>query len=193
MARPKEFDRDHVLDKAIEVFASHGFEGASTEELLTHMGISRQSMYDTFRDKRHLYLEALQRYTSASTAEIIASMHAESSALDGLEAALLAFAMRPAARGQDGCLGVSAVTEFGRADRQIAAITDASGTMLATAFERIVRKGQKAGEFAPDLEPRTAAGFLATTLLGLKVSARGGASRAALRDVVHLALRSLRA
>jgi TetR/AcrR family transcriptional repressor of nem operon len=191
MARPKEFDRDHVLGKAIEVFASHGYEGASTDELLTRMDISRQSMYDTFGDKRRLYLEALQRDSSESTAEIIASMNAESSALDGLEAALLAFAMRPSIRPEDGCLGVCAVTEFGRTDREINAITDASGATLSAAFERVIRKGQKAGEFAPELEPRAVAGFLATTLLGLKVSARGGAKPAALRDVVRLALRSL--
>jgi len=71
VARPREFDRDEALAKAIKVFASHGFEGASTETLLNGMGISRQSMYDTFGDKRRLYLEALQRYSSESTAEII--------------------------------------------------------------------------------------------------------------------------
>ena len=123
MARPREFDRDHVLGKAIEVFASHGYEGASTEVLLARMGISRQSMYDTFGDKRRLYLEALERYSGRSTAEIIAAMNAESSAAKGLEAALLQFAMRPSVRPEDGCLGVGALTEFGRTDRQVTAIT----------------------------------------------------------------------
>ena len=192
MVRPKEFDRDHVLGKAIEVFASHGYEGASTEALLTHMGLSRQSMYDTFGNKRRLYLEALERYSASSTAEIIASMNAEVSAMQGLEAALLAFAMRPSTRPADGCLGVAAVTEFGRTDREVTAITEASGATLTTAFERIIRRGQKAGELASDLDPRTAAAFLSTTLMGLKVSARAGAKPAALRDVVRLTLRSLR-
>jgi len=187
MARPKEFDRDHVLGKAIEVFASHGYEGASTEALLTHMGLSRQSMYDTFGNKRRLY-----RSSASSTAEIIASMNAEVSAMEGLEAALLAFAMRPSTRPADGCLGVAAVTEFGRTDREVTAITEASGATLTTAFERIIRRGQKAGELASDLDPRTVASFLSTTLMGLKVSARAGAKPAALRDVVRLTLRSLR-
>ena len=192
MARPKEFDRDHVLGKAIEVFASHGYEGASTEALLTHMGLSRQSMYDTFGDKRRLYLEALERYSTSSTAEIIASMNAEVSAMEGLEAALLAFALRPSTRPADGCLGVAAVTEFGRTDREVTAITEASGATLTTAFERIIRRGQKAGELASDLDPRTVASFLSTTLMGLKVSARAGGKPAVLRDVVRLTLRSLR-
>jgi TetR/AcrR family transcriptional regulator, transcriptional repressor for nem operon len=192
VARPKEFDKDEVLRKAIQVFASHGYEGASTEALLGAMGVSRQSMYDTFGDKRQLYLEALQRYTSESTAEIIGAMFAESSAFQGLENALMAFAARPAARPQDGCLGISATTEFGRSDRAVAAITDASASTLATAFERIIRKGQAAGEVASDLDPRAAALFLSSTLAGLKVSARAGARHAALRDTVRIALRSLR-
>ena len=70
MARPREFDRDHVLGKAIGVFASHGYEGASTEVLLARMGISRQSMYDTFGDKRRLYLEALERYAQRAHSKL---------------------------------------------------------------------------------------------------------------------------
>ena len=60
MARPREFDREDVLEEAIKVFADHGFGGTSTDVLLKAMGISRQSMYDTFGGKRQLYLEALQ-------------------------------------------------------------------------------------------------------------------------------------
>ena len=60
MARSKEFDRDTVLKDAMKVFGDHGYEGTSTEVLMREMGIGRQSMYDTFGDKRQLYLEALQ-------------------------------------------------------------------------------------------------------------------------------------
>ncbi len=62
MARHKEFDRDTALKAAIDVFSEHGYEGTSTDALLAAMKISRQSMYDTFGDKRSLYLEALKRY-----------------------------------------------------------------------------------------------------------------------------------
>src|SRR6266436_282484 len=63
MARPKEFESEAALNGAIEVFSEHGFEGTSTDELLRVMGISRQSMYDTFGDKRQLYLTSLQGAT----------------------------------------------------------------------------------------------------------------------------------
>src|SRR5256714_15658440 len=62
MARPKEFDRDEALQKAMEVFWSRGYEAASINDLVKHMGINRQSLYDTFGDKHALYLQALDRY-----------------------------------------------------------------------------------------------------------------------------------
>jgi AcrR family transcriptional regulator len=189
MSRPKKFDRDDALGKAIQVFANHGYEGASTEALLDQMSISRQSMYDTFGDKRKLYLEALQRYSSDSAAEIIGTMHAQASALKGLEAALLVFASRPK---DEACLGVCAVTEFGRSDRDVAAINDASAATMTAAFERVIRMGQVAGEFAADLDVKATAQFLSSTLTGLKVSARAGATSETLRNIARIALRSLR-
>ena len=68
MARTKEFERDTVLDDAIALFCDHGYEGTSTEQLLGKMRINRQSLYDTFGDKRQLYLEALQRYVDGNVA-----------------------------------------------------------------------------------------------------------------------------
>jgi AcrR family transcriptional regulator len=188
VARPREFDRDEALAKAIKVFAGHGFEGASTEVLLKGMGISRQSMYDTFGDKRRLYLEALRRYTSDSTAEIIGTMHSQASALSGIEVALLSFAARPPA---EACLGVSATAEFGRSDPEVCAINDGSGATMVSAFEQVFRKGQQNGQLARDLDPRVAAQFLVSTLSGMKVSARGGATPELLRNIARTALRGL--
>ncbi|MDB4917136.1 MAG: TetR family transcriptional regulator [Gemmatimonadetes bacterium] len=188
MARPREFDRDEVLARAVKVFASHGFGGTSTVVLLKGMKISRQSMYDTFGDKRHLYLEALRRYSSDSTANVIGAMHSHDSALQGVETALRSVVARPA---NEACLGVSATMEFGRSDRDVAAITDAAGATIMAAFERVVRTGQREKEFSAHVDPRAAAMFLASVLAGLKVTARSGATRETLRNVVDMALQSL--
>src|ERR1700738_300379 len=62
MARQKEFDREEALHKAMEVFCTRGYQAASIQDLVKHMGINRQSLYDTFGDKHALYLQALDRY-----------------------------------------------------------------------------------------------------------------------------------
>ena len=65
MARHKAFNREEVLDRAIEVFWAHGYEATSIQELVDSMGINRGSLYDTFGDKHRLFLEALDRYEQA--------------------------------------------------------------------------------------------------------------------------------
>src|SRR6267142_1909851 len=59
MARPREFDRDAAVQRAMSVFWRKGYAATSTDDLLRAMNIGRQSMYDTFGDKHRLYLEAL--------------------------------------------------------------------------------------------------------------------------------------
>src|SRR5260370_505997 len=62
MARPKEFNRDQVLEKAMGLFWEKGYDGSSVENLVQCTGIGRGSLYDTFSDKHALYLAALDRY-----------------------------------------------------------------------------------------------------------------------------------
>ncbi|HRV92857.1 MAG TPA: helix-turn-helix domain-containing protein, partial [Anaerolineae bacterium] len=60
MARPREFDENEVLDKAMDLFWQKGYEATSIQELLTAMGISRGSLYDAFGDKHALFLAVLE-------------------------------------------------------------------------------------------------------------------------------------
>src|SRR5260370_7707971 len=94
MPRPKEFDRDEALQKAIGVFCEKGYAAASTDKLMRAMKISRQSMYDTFGDKRQLYLEAFQRYVADRFNEQIGYLKKSSSPLAELQNMLLPFATR---------------------------------------------------------------------------------------------------
>src|ERR1700745_3071282 len=72
MGRQKEFNRDEVLHKAMEVFWTRGYEEASIQDLVTHMGINRQSIYDTFGDKHSLFLESLDRYREIQSRKVFA-------------------------------------------------------------------------------------------------------------------------
>ncbi|WP_269581378.1 TetR/AcrR family transcriptional regulator [Roseibium sp. Sym1] len=62
MARPREFDPDVAMDKAIALFWDVGYEEASLSELLTAMEITKGSFYKAFRDKQSVYIAALDRY-----------------------------------------------------------------------------------------------------------------------------------
>jgi AcrR family transcriptional regulator len=191
MARPREFDRDTALQRAIETFASHGFEGTTTPMLLDAMKIGRQSLYDTFGDKRSLYLEALRRYSDESTGATLSAMFASNAVLEGVEHALLGFVDDAVAGRGPACLGIHAITEFGTSEPDVRAVTDEVGHRTLLAFESRLRDGIERKELAADLDASAAAQFLLATLSGLKVAARGGASREALRGIVAVALRAL--
>ena len=62
MARSKEFDEEHALALAMDLFWRQGYENTSLADLIQEMGIARQSLYDTFGDKRTLYLKAMAFY-----------------------------------------------------------------------------------------------------------------------------------
>jgi TetR/AcrR family transcriptional repressor of nem operon len=83
MPRPKEFDREHVLDRAMGVFWSKGYAATSIEDLVAHMGIQRGSLYGTFRDKRTLFLSALDRYQHVVARELVEVLETPGSGAGG--------------------------------------------------------------------------------------------------------------
>jgi len=88
MARPREFDREEALERATGVFWAKGFAATSTDDLLTAMGIGRQSLYNAFQD-RALYLEALERYQRTTTAGHLRRLDGAASPVAGIKALLL--------------------------------------------------------------------------------------------------------
>ena len=117
MARPREFDREEALERATGVFWAKGFASTSTDDLLTAMGIGRQSLYNAFQDKRALYLEALERYQRTSTAGHLRRLHAAASPIAGIEALLLGLISDTDDIRALGCMGVGAICEFGSRSR----------------------------------------------------------------------------
>ncbi|WP_395408117.1 TetR/AcrR family transcriptional regulator [Pseudoduganella sp. UC29_106] len=191
MARPREFDRAEALNKAMAVFWLKGYAGTSTADLLEAMQIGRQSMYDTFGDKHALYLEALRQYNESSVGELLRSLQA-GTALEGLANMLFTFAARPEKDNAKGCMGVNAVCEFGLGDPDVNALRDASSKMLNKAVEQVLRDAVAAGEMRADANIAEAVAFIASTLSGMKVSAKAGARPATLLAIANLAISALK-
>jgi AcrR family transcriptional regulator len=192
MGRPKEFDRDAALKAAIEVFWAKGFAGASADDLTSAMGIGRQSLYDTFGDKRRLYLEALARYNAESVADNLADLQGGASATAAIETLLLRFATVPEPLRGRGCMGVNAICEFGQDDPEVLAVGRASQELQESALIRLLEAGKTAGDVAPPVDAKAAAQFIGATLAGLKVQAKAGAPVEVLRDVAAFAVDSLK-
>lgn len=66
MARPIAFDEAVALDAAIECFWHHGYRASSVRDLASSMGICGTSLYNSFGNKRSLFIKALERYLDRS-------------------------------------------------------------------------------------------------------------------------------
>ena len=189
MARPREFDRDAAVQRAMSVFWRKGYAATSTDDLLRAMNIGRQSMYDTFGDKHRLYLEALERYQRESVAENIRRLRSTASPLAGVEALVIGIIASDKSTRERGCMGVGSICEFGNTDTDLAALRAKSGG--AQLIERL-RHAQAANEIGANVDIERAARFVETTMFGLQVAAKAGASVQALRDTAAFAIASLR-
>src|SRR3954462_12639055 len=108
MVRPKEFDQQRALHRAISIFSQKGFAATSTDDLMSAMEVGRQSMYDTFGDKRALFLKALEVYVSENVRAINVELRVPGSPLAAIRNALVHFSERKDLTSTDGCMGINA-------------------------------------------------------------------------------------
>src|ERR1700683_3110377 len=108
MARSKEFDEKQALAAAVDVFWRQGYENTSLEALMREMGIARQSLYDTFGDKRALYLKALAYYRDQTNGEMQKMLDETPSVRDAFAKLLYGLAAETREQHERGCLLLSA-------------------------------------------------------------------------------------
>ncbi|CAA9279952.1 MAG: Transcriptional regulator, AcrR family [uncultured Corynebacteriales bacterium] len=189
--RPRGFDRDHALRRAMELFWQVGYEGASLTALTTAMGITPPSLYAAFGDKEALFREAVGLYDRTEGAEADRALWTEPTARGAVREMLLAnVAASTDPHKPSGCMIVlAAMTGPARGD-QVRAFLAESRRTSAEALRRRLDDGRRSGELPPDTDIDTLAGFYVTVLHGLSIQARDGAGRAALAAVVEQAMRA---
>ena len=192
MARPREFDRDEVLEKAMQVFWARGYERTTVQTLVDAMGINRGSLYDTFGDKDALYQAALEHYCAHQAGRTLARMEAGADSPKGAIAGYLhSVAEAAAGAGRRGCFISNTIAEFGPTNGAIAATARAGVARTESAFLRLIELAQDAGEIGRDRDARALARYLTSSLNGLRMMARAGADRSALDDILSVILATL--
>jgi TetR/AcrR family transcriptional regulator, transcriptional repressor for nem operon len=191
MARVKEFDRDTALQRAMHVFWACGYVSASTDDLLKAMKIGRQSLYDTFGDKRSLYLAAFDRYLQQRIAENVTRLRSGDTPLAGIRSLVTGVYRSDLSAQAKGCMGVGAIAEFGVRDKDVVRLRNAHGAVQHRALIERLSEARKAGEIPRATDIESAAQFVLTTMFGLQVAARAGASLRALDDTASFALERL--
>src|SRR5258708_36153009 len=189
MARPKEFDQEKALRTAIRLFSQQGFAATSTDELMSVMDVGRQSMYDTFGDKRALFLKALEMYVTESVHSITVELERPGSARSAVQNGLVTFAERKDLSSAEGCMGLNAISEFGQRDADVTHISRNAARVLRQTLMRVLTRAKNQGEINSDADLDAMADFFESTLAGIRMSAKAGKSRQALRNIAVCASR----
>jgi TetR/AcrR family transcriptional regulator, transcriptional repressor for nem operon len=189
MARTKEFDTDKVLEKAVALFSCKGYNGASMQDVVDCLGLSRSSLYDTFGDKRQLYLEALKKYRQEKTSCMIQQIQ-QTSDIKSLIQQILQSAVQEGLEDpqQKGCFMVNSTIEMAPHDPEFARVVQSNMQDVEDAFSEAIKKGQFQGHIAAVHDPRSLARFIFNTISGLRVAAKSGADKKVFDDIIHVTL-----
>lgn len=111
--KPLSFNRNEVLLKALDLFWEKGFARTSMTELLNHMGIQRQSFYNTFGNKEEVFIEALRYYGKNHIDKITVIMGQDQHPIDNIKELFVLLKEAGKRKKQCGCLVVNSMSEFG--------------------------------------------------------------------------------
>ena len=189
--RPKAFDRETALEAAMMLFWNRGFEQTSVDDLASAMGIRTSSLYSSFGDKETLFLEAVEYYQKGRGSVYDAAVLAGKTAKEGFENLFRVTAIERTRKDQpSGCMLCLALPtcspKYDHLQRELDRLRDLSDTVLLTRLEEAVQNG----EIAPATDLSLLVDFFRTTLWGMSLKARAGASRKTLMDIGKMALQA---
>ncbi len=192
MPRPKSFDEDAVLDQAVELFRERGYEGTSLADLEMHLGLGRQSIYNTFGDKQTLFLKALDRYRRAVAKGALAQLNAPDAGLAEIRAFFESSVKSLTAPGpRHACLVANTILERGSQDPDALLRCNQARAGLERVFRRALARAKARGELAEGVDVEATATLLVVQNYGLNVLAKTGATAAELRGAVEALLAAL--
>ena len=183
MGRPKTFSERDAIEKALDIFWQRGYRGVGLTELLTGMGIARQSLYATFGNKRQLFIKTIQHYGDTRLAGALALLERDGSPTRNVKDVVRFFERLALDKRARGCFVANSLVEIGPHDREISALLAQTLGALEAAILKALRRARRLGELPPGRSPRALARALTNALIGLAVTGKLGQSKAAVDDI----------
>ena len=192
MSRPKEFNPDDAIEKAMQVFWHKGYEATSMEDLLSAMDLNRGSLYDTFGDKRQLFLKVMDRYCTTFVGPKFSLLDQPGPALPTLRRFIIGMIEGGLADPQRrGCFISNTVMELSPHEEEIAGKLRQALKMAEDTFFKVLARAKQQGELREDKDPRALARFLTTMMQGTIVMIKAGVSADVVKQTAETALSML--
>ena len=192
MGRKKSYDRDELVEEAMEVFRDHGYAGTSAEMLVQHLDVNRFSLYAEFGSKRGLFEAALERYDQVVVERNFGPLEAPGAGIVEIAALFESFGAAGAGPVSGrGCLLCNTAVELGPVDPSGAGFVPRYLERISAAFRAALEGSRAKGDLHPDIDLRAEAAFLTASVLGMFVMLRAMAAPAVLRAASQSAIRHL--
>jgi TetR/AcrR family transcriptional repressor of nem operon len=193
MGRPREFDPETALDRAMHVFWAKGYEATSLDDLCAATELSRSSLYAAFGGKRDLLLRSLDRYAERGAARIAAVLAAPPIRDAFARLADDFIDQIVAGPGRTGCFIGNCAAEFGRRDHRVKAGVRRALRRTEATFHAALVEATQRGELSPGADLQALARFLTSGFQGLRLMGKVNPDRAILGDIANVMLRCLEA
>jgi AcrR family transcriptional regulator len=186
--RPSNFDHEEALEKALQVFWAHGYEGASMAELTEALGINKPSIYAAFGNKEELFRKALGKYLSGPLSYISEAMN-QPTARETVETFLTKSAeLLTNPNNPSGCMIVQGALTCGQGSSKIQQELKAYRHNLENSFTKRFELAKAQGDLPPEVNTKQLAKYIATIHQGMSVQATSGTSKEELLTVIQQAL-----
>ncbi|MBP1848047.1 AcrR family transcriptional regulator [Rhizobium petrolearium] len=190
--RPREFEIDEALDKAIIVFSERGYHAASISELKDAMGLAAGSLYKAFKDKKAIFLAAFDRYKQVRNALLDEELADGESGRDRVFRLLRFYAEASHGEsGRRGCLVVGTAIELAVYDKEAAERVDRSMQRSEALLNALIREGHADGSIPQTVDPDTTARLMLSVTQGLRVLGKTGPDRDRAFSVIEAAMKLL--
>jgi AcrR family transcriptional regulator len=189
--RPREFDGDEALDRALELFWRQGYEGTSIADLRKAIGITAPSLYAAFGSKAELYRRVLERYLAGLGRCLADALREETAAYAALERFLFESAKNFAgAKHPPGCLISCAIPTCAPENRKVADVVSAKRIESVHKLRNRFQQAVKSGELPRGTDTEQLARFYGAVIQGMSIQALDGAGTKALRGIAETALKA---
>jgi AcrR family transcriptional regulator len=190
--RPREFDMDEALDRAIRVFCEQGYNATSIGDLIDAMGLASGSIYKAFKDKRAVFLAALDRHIALRKEQIAAAARSSKPARERLRDVLAHFVdVSKGIEGRRGCLVVGSAVELAILDREVAVRVNGSIAKNEAFLGELIREGQADGSISAGVDPEQTARVMVCLTQGLRVVGKSGRAPQDTAAAVDIAMKLL--
>jgi TetR/AcrR family transcriptional repressor of nem operon len=192
MARPRAYNRQELLDRAIELFWERGYKATSVQDLVTATGVNRASLYQEFGSKAGLFAMALEQYMAAGELADVFEADESTPFVDLLRAVFLALVeIAVEDRGKRGCLLTNTAVELSSNDGDVSRRIAENLDNLERVLTRRVIDGQGRGELDLTLNPVRVARYIINNIQGFRVLSKLRNDRVYLRDLAEMAVQGV--